>query len=218
MSGTTASRQDLRDLLLEAMKPAAEWAVERGTSTNHQAIDAQWREDVALARGRHRQAEHGRHRNRREWLTARRQELVRTRSVQELLHELSVEQGMTWVDMSRMLRVSVPALRKWRKAGGVSPENRDRLAGLVAFLQVLYEASVRDPAQWIAQPLVDGFTVTILDLYTPELAPEFVELGAGDVSSVMLLDRIEPQWRETYQSEYEVFSAEDGMPALRPRG
>lgn len=218
MSGSTVTRQELRDLLLEMMGPAAEWAVERATSTNYRAIDAQWREDVALARGRHRQAEHSRHRNRRDWLTHRRQELLRTRTVQELLHELSVDQGMTWVDMSRMLRVSVPALRKWRKAGGVSAENRDRLAGLAAFLQVLYEAGVRDPAQWITQPLVDGYTVTILDLYSPEVASEFVELGAGDATSVMLLDRIEPQWRETYKSEYEVFSAEDGMPALRPRG
>ncbi|OON72950.1 hypothetical protein B1H18_28525 [Streptomyces tsukubensis] len=125
---------------------------------------------------------------------------------------------MTWVDMSRMLRVSVPALRKWRKAGGVSPENRDRLAGLVAFLQVLYEAGVRDPAQWITQPLVDGYTVTILDLYSTERAPGFVDLGASDVTPVMLLDRIEPQWRETHKSEYEVVSAEDGLPALRPRG
>lgn len=218
MTGSVATRQELRDLLLEAIKPDAEWAVDRRTSTNHRAIDAQWREDVSLARGRHRQAERSRHRNRRDWLTARRQDLVRTRSVQELLHELSVDQGMTWVDLSRMLRISVPALRKWRKAGGVSPENRDRLAGIVAFLQVLYEAGVRDPAPWITHPLVDGYTVTVLDLYTPKLASDFIELGAGDVSPVMLLDRIEPQWRETYKSEYEVVGAEDGMPALRPRG
>lgn len=218
MSGSLVSRQELRDLLLEVIKPPAEWAVERGTSTNHHAIDAQWREDVALARGRHRQAERGRHRNRREWLAHRRQELVRTRNVSELLHELSDQQGMTWVDMSRMLRVSVPALRKWRRAGGVSAENRDRLAGLVAFLQVLYEAGVRDPAQWITQPLVDGYTVTIMDLYSPDVASEFVELGAGDATPVMLLDRIAPQWRETYKSEYEVVIAEDGIPSLRPRG
>jgi hypothetical protein len=217
MSGSLIRRQDLCGLLLEACKPDAEWAVERGTSTNYRAIDAQWREDTALARGRYRQIERGRHRNRRNWLAHRRRELLRTRTVQELLHELSNERGMTWVDMSRMLHVSVPALRKWRKAGGVSTENQDRLAGLVAFLQVLYEVGVRDPAQWITQPLVDGYTVTVLDLYSPEISPEFIELGAGDATVVMLLDRVAPEWRDAHKSEFKVVIAEDGMPSLRPR-
>ncbi|WP_405615327.1 hypothetical protein [Streptomyces sp. NBC_00076] len=181
-------------------------------------MDAQWREDAALARGRHRQVERSRHRNRHDWLTDKHQELLRTKTVKELLHDLSDDQGMTWVDMSRMLGVSVPALRKWRKAGGVSPENRSRLAQLAAFLQVLADAGVSDPAQWITQPMVDGFTVTVMDLYSPEIAAEFIDLGAGDVTSVMLLDRIVPQWRETYKSEYEVVIAEDGLPSLRPRG
>lgn len=66
--------------------------------------------------------------------------------------------------------------------------------------------------------MVDGFTVTVMDLYSPEIAAEFIDLGAGDVTSVMLLDRIVPQWRETYKSEYEVVIAEDGLPSLRPRG
>lgn len=211
-------RHELDELLRETIKPRAEWAVELKPSTNYRAMDAQWREDAALARGRHRQVERSRHRNRHDWLTDKHQELLRTKTVKELLHDLSDDQGMTWVDMSRMLGVSVPALRKWRKAGGVSPENRSRLAQLAAFLQVLADAGVSDPAQWITQPMVDGFTVTVMDLYSPEIAAEFIDLGAGDVTSVMLLDRIVPQWRETYKSEYEVVIAEDGLPSLRPRG
>lgn len=108
-------RHELDELLRETIKPRAEWAVELKPSTNYRAMDAQWREDAALARGRHRQVERSRHRNRHDWLTDKHQELLRTKTVKELLHDLSDDQGMTWVDMSRMLGVSVPALRKWRR-------------------------------------------------------------------------------------------------------
>lgn len=45
------------------------------------------------------------------------------RPVLSLLSELADRYGVAWSDIASMLRVSVPALRKWRKTGGgTSPE------------------------------------------------------------------------------------------------
>jgi hypothetical protein len=116
-----------------------------------------------------------------------------------------------------MLKVSVPALRKWRTSGGLSPENLDRLAGLVAFLQMLDQVAVSSPARWIAVPLCEGYTVTPRHLYSVANAAALVDHAAGNVSAVELLDELVPDWREAYKSEYEVFLAADGQFSLRSR-
>jgi hypothetical protein len=141
------------------------------------------------------------------------------RSVLDLLGELSDQHGVAWSDIAAMLGVSVPALRKWRKtSSGTTPENHQKLARLVAFFSVLGE-SVASPARWMSMPPVDGYNVAPENLYSDDAAPALLDLAAGNagVSPEALLDELEPGWRETWLSRYEVFEAEDGEMSMRPR-
>ncbi|WP_369044497.1 hypothetical protein [Streptomyces sp. Midd1] len=149
-------------------RPAAEWVAEQQSYTNHRAIDAQWREERQHVRAMRRKAEkdHGKHRE--EWLSERTGSILRRDSVGKMLQTLSTGFGMSWSDMSRLLRISVPALRKWRNAGGASHENRQRLAELTAFVEIVRELGVTDPVYWLNAPLQEGYTVTPLDLYTTQ--------------------------------------------------
>ena len=141
------------------------------------------------------------------------------RSVLDLLGELSDRHGVAWSDVADMLGVSVPALRKWRKtSSGTTPENHQRLAGLVAFYSILGE-NVGTPARWMSMKLVAGYNVTAVDLYSSDAAPVLLDLAAGNagVTAEGLLDELQPGWRATWESRYEVFEAEDGDLSMRPR-
>lgn len=200
-------------------EPRAPWSIERYLAsglTNESVIEAEWRQRRHANRRRGYQLRR-RHRDLYEAQLNRLREANRLRSVSELLRDLASQWGMAWADAARMLKVSVPALRKWRTTGGVSPENLDRLAGLVAFFQMLDQVAVSSPARWIAVPLYEGYTVTPRHLYSVANAAALVDHAAGNVSAAELLDELVPDWREAYRSEYEVFLAADGQFSLRSR-
>ena len=190
-----------------------------GKQTSDLLTEASWRER------RHQVVRAGRalKRDHRAWysdLLAARAAANRRRSVLDLLRELSERHGVSWSDTAKMLGISVPALRKWRKiASGTTPENHHRLAGLVAFYSVLGEQGVASPARWMAMPLVPGYNVNASDVYGIDAAPALLDLAAGNggVDAEGLLDEVEPGWRETWKSQYEVFEAEDGQLSMRPR-
>ena len=71
------------------------------------------------------------------------------REPRELLDVLAVERGLSWVDIARMVGVSIPALRKWRHGENVAPDNRRKLAQLTAFLSMIGTAPIVDPAAWM---------------------------------------------------------------------
>ncbi|MET8278746.1 hypothetical protein [Micromonospora sp. NPDC005174] len=73
--------------------------------------------------------------------------------LQGLLAELAEDYGFGWTDIARLLRVSVPAIRKWRRGGVISPGNLHSLAQLCAFLKILTSQYVADPAAWLTTPL-----------------------------------------------------------------
>lgn len=200
-------------------EPRAPWSIEQYLAsglTSESVIEAEWRQKRHANRRRGHQLRR-RHRDLYEAQLNRLREANRLRSVPELLRDLASRWGIAWADAARMLKVSVPALRKWRTSGGLSPENLDRLAGLVAFLQMLDQVAVSSPARWIAVPLCEGYTVTPRHLYSVANAAALVDHAAGNVSAVELLDELVPDWREAYKSEYEVFLAADGQFSLRSR-
>lgn len=134
----------------------------------------------------------------------------RLRDGKELVGILATEYGFAWVDVARMLGVSVPAIRKWRMAGGVSPENTARLADVAALAYLLSDRGVR-PAAWLSTPLVAGYTVAPKHLYSAERVGALADIALGTGDAQDLLAEFEPDWRSKYDARgYEVARFDDG--------
>lgn len=140
------------------------------------------------------------------------------RGVPALLAELS-DRGMAWADIARLVGVSVSAVRKWRADGPASPESRWQLAELAAFLDLLADYPIDDPAQWMEMnlPLPAGFRVTPMELYRDGAHTALLDFATERLGAAELLDKVRPQWR-SLESDFEVYDAEDGAKALRVRG
>jgi transcriptional regulator with XRE-family HTH domain len=140
--------------------------------------------------------------------------------VPTLLKELAVHRGMAWSEIARLVGVSVSAVRKWRTGGDATPEKRRFLAQLAAFLDLLEESSVEDPAQWLEMDLAlpGDYAVRAVELYASGHMIALLEIAGQRRDPAHVLDEIEPQWRETRRSDIEVFTATDGQLAFRERG
>jgi hypothetical protein len=216
---TATSERQLNVLTRIASDQPLRWSVDvvAPLQTNDSLTDAEWREK------RHHNQRQGQllrtdHRAFYSEKLMHRRAANATSSVAKLLQDLSETWGVGWSDIAKMLGVSVPALRKWRKnENGATPENHQRLAGLVTFYEVLAE-HVGSPVSWVLMPLADGFNVSARDVYSESNAAKIIDHAAGNVGAVELLDELDPSWRSTYRSEYDVFIAGDGQPSLYPRG
>lgn len=142
------------------------------------------------------------------------------KGVPTLLRELAVERGMAWADIARLVGVSVSAVRKWRTGGDASPEKRRLLAQLAAFLDLLSESSVEDPAQWMEMDLSlpDGYSVRPVELYADGHIIALLEVAGLRRDPADILDEVDPGWRDTRRADIEVFTADDGHLAFRERG
>ncbi|WP_139063554.1 helix-turn-helix domain-containing protein [Streptomyces zinciresistens] len=140
--------------------------------------------------------------------------------VPTLLQELAVERGMAWSDIARLVGVSVSAVRKWRTGGDATPEKRRLLAQLAAFLDLLEESSIEDPAQWLEMDLAlpSDYSVRAVELYADGHMIALLEIAGQRRDPAHVLDEIDPQWRDTRRSDIEVFTATDGQLAFRERG
>lgn len=136
------------------------------------------------------------------------------RSVVDLLAELA-DLGLSWRDIARLVGVSVPALRKWRQGEPASGHNRRSVAQLLAFIDVLRsDHLVQDVASWLEMPLADSH-VTGLEVYALGRHDLLITHAAGHVSSEEVLDQLDPNWRINRDTTFEVFTADDGQPAIR---
>lgn len=137
------------------------------------------------------------------------------RSVPELLEELAVDRGMAWVDIARMVGVSVSAVRKWRGGGDANPESRQHLANLAAMLDTLENFSINDPASWMEMPLQlpPGYVVRPLDLYAEGHLSALLDIAALRRTEEDALTDIDPHWRDN-RSDFEVYDAPDGHKAI----
>jgi hypothetical protein len=134
-----------------------------------------------------------------------------------LLAQLS-EMGFAWRDIARMVGVSVPALRRWR--GGELPngENRRGIAQLLAFAQIARDDHlVFEPASWMEVPIVGDAPTTPADLYAAGHLDVVFDFAARQCSPEAALDAGDPVWRTKYLSDWEVGTAEDGQPYVRPK-
>jgi len=144
---------------------------------------------------------------------------VKARSgVGDLLHEFAVDRGMTWASIARLCGVSVSAVRKWRTGEAPSPDSRLAVARLGAFIGLLGELPVSEPAAWLAMPMMSGYTVTGEDLYIAGHADRLLDLASGQADLDEVLSVLDKDWRTRYRSDYEVIEAGDGMPSIVRRG
>jgi transcriptional regulator with XRE-family HTH domain len=141
------------------------------------------------------------------------------RGTQRLL-ELLGDAGFSWREVARLVGVSVPAVHKWRAGGGSVPEHRRALARLVALCNLLSNRFlIDDVATWLEMPLISGIPVTGLDLLAENRVDLLLRWAAhADANPEDILDGFDPTWRERYRSQYEVFTAPDGLPGIRLRG
>lgn len=139
------------------------------------------------------------------------------KSVPMLLDELA-ELGFSWRDIARLVHVSVPAVRKWRAGGGSTGSNRRDLAALLAACKLIEEHYlIHDVASWFEVPVYTGCSITPADIYEAANVGLVFELANGHGDNERILDAFKPGWRDELHSSFEVFVADDGRPALRPR-
>lgn len=143
---------------------------------------------------------------------------VRARqSVPTLLGELA-DSGLAWSFIARLAGVSVAAVRKWRNDGGTTPESREHLARLAAFLDLLSELGIEDPAQWLEMRfgLGSGYTIAPIDLYLRGAYAGLLDIASWRQTPEQVLDKEIPDWR-TGRSHFEVYEDGDGQPSIRHR-
>jgi hypothetical protein len=142
-------------------------------------------------------------------------DLVR-RDMPSLLGALA-DLGFAWRDVARMIGVSVPAIQKWRRGGTPTGESRfNAAAALAACVLIIEHYRVKDVAGWFQAPILMGYPITALDLYSARKVPLVFELASGYADPERVLSDYDSAWREKYKSEFEVFLSDDG-PALRQR-
>lgn len=133
-----------------------------------------------------------------------------------LLTQLSAL-GFSWRDIARISGVSVPAVRKWRKGESATPANRRRVARVLALCEIAAgRYHIADVAGWLEMPLHPEAPVSGLDLMASERFDLVLKLASdqpGDSEGV--LDALDPDWRNRYRSDVEVFTGPDGLPGLR---
>ncbi|MCX5601603.1 hypothetical protein OOK29_25975 [Streptomyces phaeochromogenes] len=134
-----------------------------------------------------------------------------------LLEEIS-DLGFAWRDVARMVGVSVPAVQKWRRSGGVTGENRFRLASLLALCDEISERyEIQEVASWFEMPLTSEAPVTPIDLHADGWTDLVLEHASGHGDVEQILTTYDPKWRERFRSDFEVYTDVDGGMSIRPK-
>lgn len=144
---------------------------------------------------------------------------VRARTAPLTLLEELAELGFSWRDVAKMLDVSVPAVQKWRRSGGVTGPNRRKIASLLAMCDLLGNRYfIQEIASWFEMPISTDAPVTPIDLYAERKVPILFNHASGHASEPdQLLNAYDPAWRERFRSDYEVYREADGNLSIRPK-
>lgn len=134
-----------------------------------------------------------------------------------LLDEIA-DLGFAWRDVARMIGVSVPAVQKWRRSGGVTGENRRRLASLLALCDEITERyGIQEVASWFEMPISSVAPVTPIDLYAERQSTLVLDHAWGHCDTEEILTAYDPDWRERFRSDFEVYLDTDGEMSIRPK-
>lgn len=141
--------------------------------------------------------------------------LLARRDPRELLEDIASSWGLSWTTIATMLGVSASALRKWRRPSGhMSAENREQVALLSAFLQML--ANVKEPiadiGSWMEMRIREDTTLRPADVYAGSSAGKslLLDLAAEFLSPLEVLEEFAPDWRTAYQRDPAFEVVDDG--------
>ena len=138
-------------------------------------------------------------------------------STSEMLGILA-DLGFAWRDIARLVGVSVPAVKKWRRGEGVTGENRHKVASLVAFCDLIIgHYAIHEIASWFEMPIVPEVSITALDLYQADRADLIFRLASGYEDPERIVTDYHPHWRSALTSSFETFRSADGMLSIRPK-
>ncbi|NNN22067.1 MAG: hypothetical protein HKL80_08725 [Acidimicrobiales bacterium] len=133
----------------------------------------------------------------------------------EILNEL-LNYGFAWRDISNMIGVSIPSLRRCRNGERPTGSDRGALAQLLAFIQIIEnEHRVSEPASWMEVPIASEAPTNGIDLYINGYLGTLYDLAAQQCSPEAALDIAEPGWRDKYRSNWEVVSDDDDQPYIK---
>jgi len=126
--------------------------------------------------------------------------------------------GFSWRGIARLIGVSVPAVQKWRRGHAATGQSRFNAAAVLA-ASVLIEQHylVQDVASWFEAPIAFGCPVTAIDLYAAKKPQLVFRLATGRADPEQIMSAFDPDWRETYRSDFEVFESEDGGLSIRAK-
>jgi hypothetical protein len=150
-----------------------------------------------------------------EW-QSRSTDLVR-QDMSTLLAQLA-DLGFAWRDIARLIGVSVPAVQKWRRGKAATGQSRFNAAAVLAACALIADHYlVKEIASWFEVPVVFGCPITAIDLYAAKKPQLVFRLATGNADPEQVLSVFDPDWRETYRSDFEVFESEDGGLAIRAK-
>ncbi len=135
-----------------------------------------------------------------------------------LLADLTSGHGLGWSEVARLVGVSVPAVRKWRHGGDVTPTRLNSLGRLAAFLEMLGEEDVQDPAAWLNLPfdaaLADVHSKS--DIYQAGGALDLLLYAKGYIDYEELLRRA-PRVAQRPQRRNNLVMMSDGNYSVTPK-
>jgi hypothetical protein len=138
-------------------------------------------------------------------------------SARDLLQEFA-DLGFAWRDVARLVGVSVPAVQKWRRGEGTTGENRLEVASLLAACDLMAEHyGIQEIASWFEMRLLSGVPVTPIVLWAGDRPDLVFDYASGHTDPEQILTSWDPQWRDRYRSDFEVFRADDGQLSIRPK-
>lgn len=199
----TASRSVRTSVLLDATRTAAAMLTEDRDYERHQAMLNAWDRTVEHAES-----------YLSEWRVLYQQRAMQP--AKALLDQLA-DTGFAWRHVAQMVGVTVPAVQKWRRGDRITGENLGKLARLVGACDFISKHYPTDIAAWFEMPIVESAPVTPIDLWSSGNQPLFFALVTRTMHPENVLDLYEPDWRERYRSDFEVFDADDGYLAIRPK-
>jgi transcriptional regulator with XRE-family HTH domain len=138
----------------------------------------------------------------------------------DILRQLASDYGMSWAAIARMVGVSSAAIRKWRRGESVSPDAREALAGLLAFLQHASSCQpISDIGSWLEMRVVPTARLTPIDLYTAGAGALLLDWLGEYVSVDEMLHQFDSDWQTKYarDSRFEIGEGPDGERAIIQR-
>jgi hypothetical protein len=132
----------------------------------------------------------------------RRVEKLQRRRPDELLEVLAGDFGMSWTAISKLVGVSIPAVRKWRGHGSISPAHAADIAQLAGLCEFLESTGVADPARWLDTRVWPDVPIRRADLVASNRLDLISAYASGRIASGSeLLDQFDPGWRREYPAE-----------------